>query len=90
MYPFRPKSTAHLKPGQFWAFKVDGDRFVAGVVIALRRKHGAIDRRSFLAGLLDWSGDAMSDARELDSRPVRERGFAHIKAITEKDRKSVV
>ena len=56
---------------------------MAGVVLALRRKHGAIDRRSFLAGLLDWSGDAMPDAGELDSRPVRERGFAHIKAITE-------
>ena len=83
MYPFRPKSTDHLKPGQFWSFKVDGDRFVAGVVLALRREDGHIARRIFLAGLLDWSGDAIPDSRELDSRPFRERGFAHIKAITE-------
>lgn len=56
---------------------------MAGVVIALRREHGAIDRRLFLAGLLDWSGDAIPKPHELESRGIREQGFAHIKAITE-------
>jgi hypothetical protein len=83
MYPFRPKSTAHLKPGQYWSFKVEGNRFVAGVVISLRRKDGTIDRRLFLAGLLDWCGDTVPQPHDLESKSIRERGFAHIKAIAE-------
>jgi hypothetical protein len=83
MYPFRPKSTAHLKAGQYWSFRLRDSGFVCGVVIALRRKVGAIDQRIFLAGLLDWVGSAPPTAREIEGIRVRERGFAHIKAITE-------
>ena len=67
----------------YWSFKVDRGRFVAGVVLALRCNDGNIDRRMFLAGLLDWSGDAVPKPREIQSRQVKALGFAHIKAITE-------
>jgi hypothetical protein len=83
MYPFRPKSTARLKPGQYWSFQLNGGKFVSGVVLALRLKNGKIDRRSFLAGLLDWSGNALPNADELEGREIKECGFAHIKTITE-------
>lgn len=86
MYPFHPKSTAHLKAGQYWSFRLGDGGFVCGVVIALRLKEGAIDRRLFLAGLLDWVGSAPPIAREIEGRRVRERGFAHIKTITENGR----
>ena len=83
MYPFRPKSTAHLKAGQYWSFRLRDGGFVCGVVIALRRKDGAIDRRMFLAGLLDWVGSAPPTAHGIQGSRLKERGFAHIKTITE-------
>ena len=83
MYPFRPKSTARMKPGQYWTFRLRDGGFACGVVIALLRKGEAVDRRMFLAGLLDWTSSAPPTRPEIEGRGLRERGYAHIKAITQ-------
>lgn len=83
MYPFHPKSTGRMKAGQYWAFPLRYGGFACGVVIALRRNGEAVDRRIFLAGLLDWTGSAPPTSREIEGLGLRERGYAHIKAITE-------
>jgi hypothetical protein len=83
MAPFRPKSTAYLKAGQYWSFRIKGGMYVCGVVIARRRDGAKINQRLFLAGLLDWSGTAAPKAEEIEGRGIIERGFAHIKSITE-------
>ena len=56
---------------------------MAGVVLALRREGENIDRRVFLAGLLDWRGDSIPKSNDLESLSIIKHGFAHIKAITE-------
>lgn len=83
MYPFRPKSTAPLKAGQYWTFPLKNGGFACGVVVARRSKDGKMDSRLFLAGLLDWRGDHAPSPTELEGRTIREQGYAHIKAITE-------
>jgi hypothetical protein len=56
---------------------------VCGAVIARRRKGERIDPRLLLAGLLDWSGDAVPKSEEVEGVSIKELGFAQIKAITE-------
>ncbi|TLD70536.1 hypothetical protein FEM03_12485 [Phragmitibacter flavus] len=83
MKPFCPKSTSYLKPGHFWSIPIDDDRFGCGVVLALHlNREGKRETRSFLAGLLDWNGDAPPRASEIENREVIATRFAHIKAIT--------
>jgi len=83
MYPFRPKSTALLKAGHYWTFRLRNGRVVCGVVIARRQKKDKIEQRLFLAGLLDWSGENEPTNGDLEGRQIKDRGYAHIKAITE-------
>ena len=83
MYPFRPKSTAHLKAGQYWAFEIENGIYVCGVVAALQSNNGKINRRAFIAGLLDWSGNHIPYPQEIEGKPIKRFGSAHIKAITE-------
>lgn len=83
MYPFRPKSTAQMKAGQFWPFRLHHGRFACGVVIALYRKSGAVDRRMFLAGLLDWTSSTPPTSAAIEGLGLKARGYAHIKIITE-------
>jgi hypothetical protein len=83
MYPFRPNSTAQMKAGQFWAFRLRDGTFACGVVIALYRKSGAVDRRMFLAGLLDWTSSMPPTSTAIAGHRIKDRGYAHIKAITE-------
>ena len=83
MYPFRPKSTSTLKPGQYWTFPLKNGDLACAVVLARRSKDGKVDSRLFLAGLLDWHGVNVPSPTELEGRKIRASGYAHIKAITE-------
>jgi hypothetical protein len=84
MYPFTPKSTSKVHPGQFWAIPMEDGGYACGVVLAIRTKDdGTRDSRLFLGGLLDWFGSEIPRPEDILNRPVIERGFAHIKAITE-------
>lgn len=83
-YPFVPRSTAQLLPGQFWSFPLLGQRFACGRVLQLRLKpDGKRDSHSFLAGLIDWVGSLPPDYDSIAGRPLLAHGQAHIRAITE-------
>ena len=82
-YPFRPKSTKHLIPGQFWAIPVQDRGFACGRVIALSHRNGKQDTRLFLAGLLDWSGGSLPDSVSIAGSKTIAQGQAHIKTILE-------
>src|SRR5664279_5592762 len=83
MYPFRPRSTALLKAGQYWIVPLKSGCFACGVVIARLRKEEKINQRLFLAGLLDWTSDKLPADDDLKGRRIKAQGYAHIKAITE-------
>jgi hypothetical protein len=82
-YPFIPRSTAPLEPGQFWAFALKNGRFAAGCVLAKLIIGGRVDSRLFLAGLLNWSGNDTPRCEILTDIGLLDMGVAHIKAITE-------
>ena len=82
-YPFIPRSTTHLVPGQFWALPLSNNRFAAGCVLAKLMLDGKIHTRLFLAGLLDWSATVPPRIELLTDVGVLERGAAHIKAIVQ-------
>lgn len=77
-YPFVPKTTRHMKPGQFWAVPLSDGRYACGYVVAVDRTR----RVDFVAGLTDWVGDAKPTAADLRGHRVIEQGQAHLKAIT--------
>lgn len=85
MYPFTPKSTAYMKPGQFWGFQLSDSSWASGVVLSLRSMHGKEKRHSrlFLAGLVDWRGANAPTASDISGRAILVRGYAHIRLIHE-------
>jgi hypothetical protein len=83
-YPFVPKSTALLLPGQFWAIPLDCGRYGCGRVLSLKvDDRGRVARRLFLAGLMEWTGVRPPDAKDLEGKRIIWPGFAHIKTILE-------
>jgi hypothetical protein len=78
-YPFVPKSTAHMRVGQIWAVPLSNGRYGCGYVVALDPSR----RRMFVAGLIDWFGDAPPTASQLVGHRVIEHAKAHLKTITE-------
>ena len=84
-YPFKPKSSAYLEAGQFWAIPLSDGRFACGRVLAVQREpdpYIMVGTRALFAGLLDWVGDRPPDAEAIAGAPLIAQGFAHIKAIT--------
>jgi hypothetical protein len=82
-YPFTPKSTTHLRSGQFWSFPLKNKRFAAGCVVSRLTRNGKLDTRLFLAGLLDWCGGDYPTPDDLANARILDTGAAHIKTITE-------
>lgn len=80
-YPFVPKSTAKLEPGQFWSIPLENGRFACGRVIQLRIENGKRDSRSFLAGLMDWWGRKPPTADRIAGCGVIVQGGTDIKTI---------
>jgi hypothetical protein len=82
IYPFIPRSTAALQPGQFWAIPLSDGSFGCGRVIELKTPGTVRARTIFLAAVLDWhsnqppSFDAIARAKCLD------QGEAHLKVVT--------
>jgi hypothetical protein len=84
-YPFVPKSNRWLEAGQFWAVPLSDGGFACGRVLDVPREpdlHVTVARTMFLAGLLDWVGDAPPMAASIEGASLLAQGFAHIKAIT--------
>jgi hypothetical protein len=82
-YPFVPKSTTHLEPGQFWPIPLSNGRYGCGVVLAKLYWQGKLDSRIFFAGLLDWCGDVPPQSESIENCHLVTSGALHIKAIRE-------
>jgi hypothetical protein len=85
-YPFEPKSTARLEPGQFWGVPLSDGRFACGRVLAVPRQPDPlipVSSRIFLAGLHGWVGDAPPTSADIAGVGLLAQGFAHIRAIRE-------
>ena len=80
-YPFEPKSTTHLEPGQFWAIPLSNGYYACGVVLAKLSESGKIESRSFLAALIDWSGKDKPSSEDIKNKEILKKGAAHIKTI---------
>jgi hypothetical protein len=83
-YPFEPKSTALLEPGQFWGVPLSDGRFACGRVLAVPRAPDPfipVSSRIFLAGLHDWVGDAPPTTHDIAGAGLLAQGFVHILAI---------
>jgi len=83
LYPFKPKSTANLRPGDFWALPLAGGDYGCGRVIALKPKTGAGSRSMLLAGLMNWIGISLPTSRDLAGCRTVAQGQIHLRCIWE-------
>ena len=82
-YPFTPKSTAKLVPGQYWGIPLSNGTYACGRVVQVLPKGVAGSRVTFLAGLMDWNGSEPPNAATIAGADFLHQGQAHIKAVTE-------
>jgi hypothetical protein len=85
-YPFEPRSTAYLEPGQFWGIPLSDGRFACGRVLEVPRSHDPlipVSRRTFLAGLMDWVADTPPSDAAIAGAALYDQGFAHVLALRE-------
>jgi hypothetical protein len=82
-YPFVPKSTTLLMPGQFWGILLSNGHYACGRVLAVcPQADGRPHSRHFVAGLLDWYSEQAPNSENIAGRQVLKHGAAHIKTIT--------
>ncbi len=81
-YPFRPKSTAGLEPGQFWSIPLPDGRFACGRVLQMNGSQIPVKSRAFFGGLLDWIDACPPTADSIAKKSVLDCGVMHIRAIT--------
>lgn len=84
VYPFEPKSNAHLVPGQFWGVPLSDGRWACGRVLAVKTESDAYfpgNSRTFLAALMDWEGDEPPAAERIAGGRVVAQGWAHVRTI---------
>jgi hypothetical protein len=81
-YPFIPKSTAYLAPGQFWSIPLADEKWACGRVLAVRAG-GPQSRTLFVAGLMDWIGDTPPTAEAIRESRLLEMGHFHVVSIAE-------
>jgi internalin A len=82
IYPLIPKTTTHLRPGQFWSIPMSDGRFGCGRV--LRTETGATTggRTRFIGAILDWVGDSPPSSDAIaGSQPIA-IGNAHVRIIS--------
>lgn len=81
-YPFVPRSTRDLRPGQFWAVPLSDGRFACGRVAQLGGTQVPAPTRCFFAALQDWIGESPPTAEALAGGRILRWGVMHIRAIT--------
>jgi hypothetical protein len=81
-YPFQPKSTANLKPGQYWAVPLPSGKFACGRILQLNATEIPSKSRAFFGGLLEWLGNQPPTSEDIAGCPLIAFGNMHIKAIT--------
>lgn len=86
-YPFIPKSNKALKSGQFWPIRLANGNYACGVVVDVyppTEDDAFVPRlrnRSFLAGLVDWRGEALPTTGDIADRDLLDQGLAHVGTI---------
>jgi hypothetical protein len=83
MYPFAPKSTATLQPGQFWAVPLAEGMYGCGRVLQVKVPNLPSPTRAFFGGLHQWLGSSPPTGADIAQCPLVHFGVMHIKAITE-------
>ena len=79
-YPLIPKSTAYLRPGQFWSIPMADGRYGCGRVLLPRA--GGSGRTRFIGAILDWVGDAPPSSDAIAGSDVLTVGNAHVRLVS--------
>jgi len=81
-YPLTPKTTAHLRPGQFWSIPLGDGRFGCGRVLRIGVDRPSGGRTRFIGAILDWVGDAPPSSEAIAGSSVLVVGNAHVRLIS--------
>ena len=81
VYPFVPKSSVKLTPGDFWAIPLRNGRFACGRVVEHLPKDWPGARVSFLGGLLNWEGSSEPTFDLIAGASFIAQGVMHILSI---------
>ena len=81
-YPLTPKTTAHLRPGQFWSIPLADGRFGCGRVLRVDHDRPTGGRTRFIGAILDWVGDSPPSSESIAGSPVLTVGNAHVRLIS--------
>ena len=81
-YPLVPKTTAHLRPGQFWSIPMADGRFGCGRVLRVDTGGRSGGRTRFIGAILDWVGDSPPSSEAIDGSPVLAVGNAHVRLVS--------
>ena len=81
-YPFVPKSSQLLRPGDFWAVPLRDGSFACGCVVELMPQGRPGARVGFLGGLLDWHDKVEPTSESIREAEFVSQGAMHIRAIT--------
>jgi len=79
-YPFVPKSSLSLTPGDFWGFRLKNDTWACGRVLQLRSE-GRHSRMWFFGALVDWNGESQPTFDSIGNAKTLRQGTMHIDAI---------
>ena len=82
-FPFKPRSTVGLVPGDFWALPLGEGRYGCGRVVALKPSQGTGSRSMFLAALLDWIGGSQPTSEAIAGRRAIAQGQVHLRCVHE-------
>jgi hypothetical protein len=84
-FPFTPKSTKSLEPGDFWSIPLHGNKYACGRVLQLLEDNSKWPRKNriFLAGLMDWVGDRPPTNESIAGCGLHSQGLAHILTISD-------
>jgi hypothetical protein len=82
-FPFVPKSSQGLEPGDFWSIPLQEGGFGCGRVLEHMPKGMPGARVGFLAALLDWRGETPPSAAGIAGAKALEQGLLHILGITQ-------
>jgi hypothetical protein len=81
VYPFEPKSTRSLTPGDYWAVPLTDGGFACGRVLQLEGDHLPTPSRTFFGGLHDWLGEAAPTSDDIAGALFVDFGVMHIRTI---------
>ncbi len=80
-YPFTPKSSHRLEPGDFWSIPLSNGKYSCGRVVERMPKGMAGAGVGFLGGVLDWCGAIPPTNESIAGAAFLSQGIMHIKAI---------